>query len=140
MLVILIVCIIITMVKFINYSNDKFIISDNDKFEISDIYNYKWYKSKIEIYENDVLKHESFNSLEPIYMNFVDNIVTYCNFDTKECNEYTYSYGNGKITINSGDYFLGNGSYDLKFKDSVLELSILQNKTKLIYYFNYSVG
>lgn len=117
---------------FINYNKSN--------FNIRDIYNYTWFKRGLAIYDNDKLIDENQNLNGPVYMTFTEDKVTYCNLDTDKCDEYTYSYADGKITINSENYFMPQGIYNIDIKDDVLELSVEDGSVTIIYYFKYPLG
>ena len=132
LLIILIIALIIIGIKIVDY--------DKDKFDISIIYNKDWYKRGVAVYENDELFSEN-QSLNGIYyMIFMEDNVSYCNSMTKECVVYSYEYKNGKVTINSDDDFIPKGTYDIKYEDDVLELSIKDKINTIVYYLRSPVG
>ena len=134
LLIILIICLIIIGIKFDNYEN-------KDEFVISDIYNFSWYKKGIAVYENGELISENKDIVSSnYYMVFTKEKVSYYNLTMEKFDEYSYSYNDGKITINSEDYFISKGTYNIAFNDDLLELSIKDNKTEYVYYFERSVG
>lgn len=152
LLIILLISLSIFGIRVINYINsdnnngEQTIVENNDitdgidEFLISDIYGFNWRKFGIAIYENNTLFSEN-NGLDgPYNMRFNEDKVTFCNNVTNECDEYSYSYSDGKITINSGDYFVSKGTYDIKLKDDILELRILDDDLTIVLYFNYLFG
>ena len=132
LLVILIFCLLIFGIKFLNYNNEE------AKINISDIYGTDWYKFGIAFYENKKLITENKKVTGLYRMSFDNEKVTYCNLENDKCNEYTYSYDGEKITINSEDYFIPNGTYNIKLEDGVLILSIKDGIYTIVYYLNSS--
>lgn len=132
LLVILIIVFGILGFKFVNY--------DKDNFDISVIYDKEWYKRGIAVYENDELFSENQRLTGVQYMIFTKDSVTYCDSMTEECDNYSYKYKDGKITIDAEDYFIPKGTYDIKYEDEVLVLSIKDNINTIIYYLRSPVG
>ena len=131
-LMILIAGLIILGIKFINF--------DKDDFDISSIYDLNWYKRGIAIYENDELFSENYNLAGIYYMTFMKDKVNYCNSISLECDEYFYSYKNGKITIDAEDYFISKGTYNINYNDEELELSVEDGEITTVYYFTTPLG
>ena len=94
------------------------------------------------LYENKKLFNENFNLNDPRYMVFYETYVEFYNPITNQKNEYTYSYNqeNQTIIINSEDFFLQNGIYNIKFENEYLKISQSIDGNDYIYYFLSAEG
>lgn len=139
-LIISIIGFIILGIKFFNINNQKQI--EKNEFDIKDTFNTAWYKRGIALYENKKLFNENFNLNDPRYMVFYETYVEFYNPITNQKNEYTYSYNqeNQTIIINSEDFFLQNGIYNIKFENEYLKISQSIDGNDYIYYFLSAEG
>lgn len=112
------------------------------KFEISDIYNTTWYKTGVAYYENKVLFSENLNLYDPRYMVFYKDYVEYYNPLIEKTDKYTYYYNEQSqtITINSEDFFLPNGTYNIDFENEYLKISQSIDGNDYVYYFLSAKG
>lgn len=134
LLIILIISLIITSILFINFSKNKN-ENNNNSTEISEILNKRWRRVGAALYENGKLVSENNELYDLRYMFFTKDYVAYCNPPSEDCDEYTYTYSDGLITINSEDYFVTKGTYNISFKETGITLSQTSGNIKVIYYF-----
>lgn len=139
-LIIGIIGLIILSINFINYNNNS--KQKEEKFGISDIYNTAWYKRGVAFYENKELFNKNLNLDDPRYMIFYETYVEYHNPITNQKNEYTYTYNqqNQTITLNSENFFLSNGTYNIEFENEYLKISQSIDGNDYIYYFLSAEG
>lgn len=139
-LIIGIIGLIILGINFINYNSET--KPKEEKFKIIDIYNTAWYKRGVAYYENKELFNENLNLDDPRYMVFYENYVEYYNPMTEKTDKYDYTYNEQTqtITINSEDFFLPNGTYNIEFEDSYLKISQSIDGNDYIYYFLSAEG
>ena len=86
--------------------------------------------------------NENFNLDDPRYMVFYETHLEFYNPLTNKKNEYSYSYTkkNKTITINSEDFFLPKGTYNIEFENKYLKLSQSIDGNDYIYYFLSAEG
>lgn len=133
LLVVLIISLIITGILFINFNKDR---NSNaiDDTEFSKILNKRWRRVGVSLYENGELISENFELSDLRYMFFTQDYVAYCNPPSEDCDEYTYIYEDGVITINSEDYFITKGTYDIVFEEESITLSQTLESVKIIHH------
>ena len=130
-LIILIVCLGIVGIKFLNY----------DKFKIEDIFEQTWLRKGFDLYNaNGKLIASNYFVINDYYIIFSNDKISYCNTSDDKCNNYSYKYKKGKITINGDDEFIYNGTYSLKYEDHILKLSMIEDGNKTTYYFIHFLG
>lgn len=141
------ICLIIGIIGIISLSiiflkNNSNEPKTENIFEISDIYNTAWYKRGVAYYENKELFNKNLNLDDPRYMIFYENYVEFYNPIKEQENKYTYSYNqeNQTITINSEDFFLPNGTYNIEFENEYLKISQSIDGNDYIYYFLSAEG
>lgn len=139
-LIIGIIGLIILGINFINYNNET--KQKEEKFKISDFYNTVWYKRGVALYENNKLFNKNLNLDDSRYMVFYENYVEYHNPTTEKIDKYNYIYNeqNQTITINSEDFFLPNGTYNIEFENEYLKISQSIDGNEYIYYFLSAEG
>ena len=139
-LIIAIIGFIVLGIKFFELNNQKQI--EKKEFDIKDTFNTAWYKKGVAYYENKKLFNENFNLDDPRYMVFYETHLEFYNPLTNKKNEYSYSYTkkNKTITINSEDFFLPKGTYNIEFENKYLKLSQSIDGNDYIYYFLSAEG
>lgn len=130
--------IIILSIIFINNNNKP----QEQKFNISDIYNTAWYKKGVAFYENGILFNENLELEDIRYIVFYKNYAEYHNPKLSKKDTYTYTYNqeNQTITINSEDYLLEKGTYNIDFENNYLKIYQLIDEKEYVYYFKSSEG
>lgn len=148
-LIIFVIAVIITILLFVNFAKNTDLgtnndgnnanVSDNDNTAISKIYNLRWIRTGMSVYENEELTYEYLNFASDRYMVFSEDYVQYCYTSTEVCEDYKYQYNRDDRTIfiDSEDYFVVNGTYEIVLHENSFDLIMPVNETgKVIYYFN----
>lgn len=133
LLVILIFFIIITIYMYIDFRKPKGnILVDVDTIDY--IYEKRWYKIGLRVYENNELIDEKFGLKNNKYMMFDKENIKYCDDTDNECEEHKYSYNDGIIYMPI-NFFVMKGNYNVTFNENVMELSMVNGEYMFIYYF-----
>lgn len=137
--------VIILSIKFINSNNNSNKNNETkieEKFNFTDTYNTAWYKKGVAYYENKVLFSENLNIADSRYMVFYEGYVEYYNPMTDEIHKYNYNYNkqNQTISIDSENFFLPKGTYNIEFENDYLKISQSIDNNDYIYYFLSAKG
>lgn len=141
-LIIFIIALIITIMLFVNFAknrDNKDIDTDN---KISQLFDKKWVRTGLSIYENNVLKGENLNLSDTRYIVFSNDFVSYCNNIDNECKDYYYEYNDEYETvfIDSEDYLVERGTYKITFYQNKFDLSLIYDEGTVIFHFDTPKG
>ena len=140
-LLLLIICIFITIYLFIDYvedkKNDDNIITNDGEIQL--IYDIKWTRVGFSIYEDGNLIDKKKNLIENNYMTFNSKYIQYCDIMNDKCQHYDYLYKDDKIEIFE-DCVLPPGIYNIEFNENELIMSISDDNSEFIYYYESPKG
>ena len=134
LLVILIISLIITSILFINFASNREDTLKNETSELDKFYGKKLRRIGVALYKNDELISENLELTDLRFMVFNKNNVTYCDMNGEKCDKYDYLYEKDVITINSEDYFITNGTYEIEFTDNRILLTQMVDDMKMVHY------
>ena len=130
----LIVIIIISIVVFIINSREKI----NYRYpELKGIYEKKYYRNGVRIYDNNNLTSENISINYGEYIIFTDNYIKYINNIIDKTYEFDYTYSDGIININGNNVCNFCGERILEFEDNSIRLIRKVENSELIFYFEY---
>ena len=138
MLGIFIISVIITLILFFNFIKDHdTVYTDNELNQnspLSIIYGKKWRRTGVAHYEGGLLVSDNMDLEDFRFMVFTEDYVEYCDMYGEDCDKYHYEYNDGIIFIDSEDYLIIKGTYNIVFDEEIIELSIEKDNYKYIYY------
>lgn len=134
-----IVLIVITIFLFIKFSNkdnsDGKATFDNRLFS-------SWTNGSVYTYQDDEMVDEQ-NLDENVFLLITEEKLSICSNDenlVKNCKDFSYTYKDNKISIDTNNYFIASGEYIVIFEDSYLSLEKISDNAKEIYKFSSPMG
>lgn len=135
-----IIAIIITICLFIKFKDKDDNVNRNNIVDEKLLSS--WSNGKVFTYQNDLLINEE--SLDRnTFLLITKSDVSICSVDenlTTNCNNFTYTYQDNKLSIDTDNYFLASGKYSVSFNDEQLLLEKKENDIKTIYKFESPKG
>lgn len=127
-----IISFIILIVLFFNYDDSKL------KKDISIIYNKHWYRDGVSLYDNGKFISENFKLGDTRYLYFTKDFVKYCDNATGACEQFNYIYDeeNGTIYLDSSDYFIVKGTYNIEYDENEMKLIEVTDGVEFTHYFD----
>ena len=139
-LLIILFLILVLGMKFVNYINldnvADFSENNMNEFNIIDIYNIPLYKTGIAYYQGDKLISKNFEIVDNCNITFYENYFEFIDPYSDVKDKFIYTYENGVINVNSDNYFLVKGMYDVSYENSKIKLSQTEDGNTFVYYFD----